>query len=252
MDPLAQMLTQEVFRAFLVFVRVAAAIGVLPGFGESAVPVRVRLAVALIVTLILLPAVPGLPERIPDDPVELPALFAGEMLIGLFLGLGAKLFLSALQVAGGLAAQAVGLGNPFAVDAGGFEGGSVLSGVLLIGGLALLFATDVHYLMIGALARSYGTWPAGVFPETAELARRFAELVAVTFRLGVALATPFLLFGLVVNVALGLVNRVMPAMPVYFVGTPVLLLVGLTLFMVTAGAMLTGFTDALSQWLDGR
>ncbi|MGQ9370164.1 flagellar biosynthetic protein FliR [Azospirillum sp. ST 5-10] len=251
-DPLAQLLVQEVFRAFLVFVRVAAAVGAMPGFGENAVPVPVRLAVALLVTLVLLPAVPGLPGTVPDDPAVLVGLFVGEILVGAFLGLGAKLFLAALQATGGLAAQVIGLSNPFTVDAGGFEGGSVLSGVLLIGGLALLFASDVHYLMIGALLRSYATWPVGVFPELGALARRFAELVAATFRLGVGLAAPFLLFGLVLNITLGLVNRVMPAMPVYFVGTPVLLLVGLGLFMVTSGAMLSGFVDALATWLYGH
>ncbi len=81
------------------------------------------------------------------------------------------------------------------------------------------------------------------------LAGQYARLLAATFRLAVGLAAPFILYGLVLNLALGLVNRVMPAMPVFFVGTPVMLLVGVGLFMVTAGAMLTGFAAALGGWL---
>ena len=249
MDPLTQFLTQEIYRAFLVLVRVAAVIGFLPGFGERAVPVRIRAALALIVTLVLLPGVTGLPDWIPAEPSEMLRQFVGEMLVGAYLGLGAKVFMAALQVTGAVAAQAVGLSNPFSLDAAGFEGGSVLSGVLLIGGLALMFASDVHYLMIGALARSYGVWPVGEFPDIGMLAGHYAQLIATTFRLAIGLAAPFLLYGLVFNLALGLVNRVMPAMPVYFVGTPGMLMVGLGLFMITVGAMLTGFVAALAGWL---
>lgn len=251
MDPLANLLTLEIYRAFLVLVRVAAAIGFLPGFGEMVVPVRVRAIAALLITLILLPSVEGLPGRMPVEPAEMLREFAGEMLVGAYLGLGAKLFMAALQTTGAVAAQAIGLSNPFSLDAAGFEGGSVLSGVLLIGGLALMFASDVHYLMIGALARSYGSWPVGEFPEIGLLAGRYAQLIATTFRLAVGLAAPFVIYGLVFNLALGLVNRVMPAVQVYFVGTPGMLIAGLGLFMVTAGAMLTGFVAALGGWLSG-
>ncbi|PWC37794.1 flagellar biosynthetic protein FliR [Azospirillum sp. TSO35-2] len=251
MDPLSQMLSVEIYRAFVVLARVAAAIGLLPGFGENAVPMRVRAALALVVTLILLPSVDGLPDRLPDDPLEMLRVFAGEALIGAYLGAGAKLFMAALQTTGALAAQVIGLSNPFSLNAAGFEGGSVLSGILLIGGLAMLFATDVHYLMIGAIARSYGSWPVTEFPEIGVIAGRFSQLAADTFRLAVGLAAPFIVYGLVVNLALGLINRVMPAMPVYFVGTPGVLMVGLALFMVTAGAILTGFAAALGGWLSG-
>lgn len=252
MDLLAQLLGQEAYRVFLVFARVAAAVAFLPGFGEFAVPVRVRAGIAVAAALALAPGVPGLPVALPEQPGAMLDQIAGEMLVGAFLGLGAKLFLAALQVTGALAAQAIGLSNPFAAEGVGFEGGSVLSGALMIAGLALLFAADLHYLMLDALMRSYGSWPAARIPDTGALAGRFAELVATTFRLGVGLAAPFVVFGVVVNLALGLVNRVMPAMPVYFVGTPILLLAGLTLFMGTAGAMLAAFAAALGGWLGGR
>ncbi|HYD66616.1 flagellar biosynthetic protein FliR [Azospirillum sp.] len=252
MDLLAQLLSAEIYRVFLVFVRVAAAVAFLPGFGEFAVPVRMRLSIALLAALVLAPTVPGLPAAMPAHAPDLAGQFMGEMVVGAFLGLGAKLFLAALQVAGGIAAQAVGLSNPFAVEAAGFEGGSVLSGTLVIAALAALFAADLHYLMLDALARSYGTWPVAQLPDGGLLAGRYAQLVAATFRLGAGLAAPFLVFGILCNLALGLINRVMPAMPVYFVGTPAMLAAGLFVFMMTAGAMLTATLAALSGWLSGR
>ncbi|MCW2239856.1 flagellar biosynthetic protein FliR [Azospirillum canadense] len=251
MDALAQLLSLEVYRAFLVFARVAAALGFLPGFGEFAIPPRVRLCIALPVALALSPTVPGLPDRLPSDAaVMLEQLFA-ETVVGAFLGLGAKLFLAALQVTGGIAAQAVGLSSPFSSEATGFEGGTILSNTLGIAGLAALFATDLHYLIIDALVRSYGNWPAATLPDTGMIAGRFAQLVAQTFRLGVELATPFLVFGMIANLALALVNRVMPAMPVYFVATPAMLGAGMVVFLVSAGAMLAACLAALGGWLGG-
>ncbi|HYG86948.1 MAG TPA: flagellar biosynthetic protein FliR [Azospirillum sp.] len=251
MDLLAQMLSQEIYRVFLVFVRVAAAVGFLPGFGEFAVPVRARLAIAGVVALSLAPTVPGLPAAMPEHASEILRHFAGEIMVGAFLGLGAKLFLAALQVTGTVAAQTIGLANPFAIEGAGFEGGSVLSGTLVLAGLAAIFAADVHYVMLDALARSYGTWPVSEWPDVGLLAGRYSQLIAVTFRLGVGMATPFLVFGVLFNLALGLVNRVMPAMPVFFVGTPVMLATGLFILMATAAAMVSAFLAALSGWLAG-
>ncbi len=252
MDTLADLLSLEVYRAFLVFARVAAAVSLLPGFGELAVPPRVRLCIAIPVALALTPTVPGLPDRLPPDAaVMLEQIFA-ETVAGAFLGLGAKLFLASLQVAGNIAAQAMGLANPFGTDAAGFESGSILSGTLVISGLALLFALDLHYLMIDALVRSYGSWPAAQLPDPGMVAGRYAQLVGGTFRLGVQMAAPFLIFGMIANIALALVNRVMPSMPVYFVATPAMVGGGMLVFMVTAGAMVTAALAGMAGWLGGR
>jgi flagellar biosynthetic protein FliR len=251
MDPLAQFLNQEIYRGFLVFIRVGAALSFLPGFGEHAVPVRARLFVCIATALALTPGIEGLPASIPGQADELLRQFAGEMIVGAFIGLGAKLFVSALLLAGSLAGQAIGLGNPFAMQGVGMEGGSVLSGTLVIAGTAAVFVTDLHYLMLDAIARSYAVWPAAQIPDLGALAGRYSQLVAATFRLGVGMASPFLVFGIVMNVALGLVNRVMPAMPVYFVGTPGMLYIGLMVFAATAGAMVTAYLAALSGWLAG-
>lgn len=251
MDALSALLLPEVLRFLLVLSRVGAALGMLPGFGETVVPMRVRLGAALMVAFVLAPSMPAAPGALQGDGLALVERLACELAIGAFLGLGAKLFLSALQVAGGIAAQAIGLGNPFSMGLGGFEGGSLLSGTLVITGLAVFFATDLHYLSLDALARSYGAWPIGVWPDVGALARRFSELVAATFRLGVGIAVPFLMIAVLGNLVLGLVNRVMPSMPVFFVGTPMLLGGGLFVFMITAGAMVTLALAAMADWLGG-
>ncbi|HEV7367609.1 flagellar biosynthetic protein FliR [Arenibaculum sp.] len=250
-DPLAILLSLEAYRVFLVFVRAGAAVMFLPGFGEMTVPMRIRLGAAAVLALALAQAVPGLPAAVPAEGGELVRQIAGELVAGSFLGLGARLFLSALQVTGSVIGQAAGLSNPFAVAGTGFEGGSVISGTLVIAGIAVIFAADLHYLMLGALLRSYGPMPVAAGLDTGALAQDFSVLVAATFRLGVGLAAPFLAFAMLFNVALGLVNRAMPALPVFFVGTPALVVGGLLVLAVTSAAMLSAFSAALADWLGG-
>jgi flagellar biosynthesis protein FliR len=253
METLAPLVTVEIYRFFLVFVRVGAAVMAMPGFGEFAVPVRLRLCIALAVAFVLTPNVPGLSAAaVSAAPAPMLEQFFCETAIGLFLGLGAKMFLAAMQVAGAIAAQAIGLSNPFNTELGGFEGGTLLSGTLVIAGLAVIFATDTHYLMLDAVARSYETMPAGQVPDFGMLAGRISQLVSSVFRLGVGMAAPFLLFGVLGNLVLGLVNRVMPAMPVYFVGTPALLAAGIYAFVLTSGAMIIVAMGAMTDWLSGR
>lgn len=252
-DALPPLVSQEIVRFFIVFTRIAGTIMVLPGFGELVVPPRMRIGIAFMTTLALVPSVPGLAQAAAGaEPVALVQVFFFELTVGIFIGMGAKLFLSSLQVAGGLAAQAIGLANPFSMELGGFEGGTLLSGTMMIAGLAAIFATDMHYMMLDAVARSYAAWPVAQAPDMGMLAGRFAQLVAATFRLGVSIAAPFLLFAVIGNLVMGLVNRVMPSMPVFFVGTPVMVAAGLYAFILTGGAMIAVALSGMSDWLAGR
>ncbi|WP_207477324.1 flagellar biosynthetic protein FliR [Arenibaculum pallidiluteum] len=249
MDSLEALLSIEVYRSFLVFARVGAALMLMPGFGEVAVPARLRLAMGLVVSLALTPAVPALPVSVPAEGSALVAEIGGELVAGLFLGAAARLFLAALQVAGMLMGQAIGLANPFTPMGTGFEGGTVVSGALMIAGIAFVFAADIHYLMIEAILRSYARMPVGAAVETQALAHRFAELTASSFRLGVGFAAPFMAFGVIFNLALGLANRMLPNLAVFFVATPAMVLIGLTMLSATAIATIAGFGEALSGLL---
>lgn len=252
-DTLPPFVSQEIIRFFIVFTRIAGAIMVLPGFGELVVPPRMRLGIAFMTALALTPSVPGLAQAAADSStMGLVQVLFYELTIGVFIGMGAKLFLAALQVAGGIGALAIGLSNPFSMEVGGFEGGTLLSGTMVITGLAAIFATDLHYLMLDAVAHSYAAWPVGVAPDTGLLAGRFSQLVGATFRLGVGIAAPFVLFAVIGNLVLGLVNRVMPSMPVFFVGTPAMLAAGLYAFVLTGGAMIAVALSGMSTWLSGR
>lgn len=241
---LEQLLTGEIYGFLLVLVRVGAAISMLPGFGEMAVPMRARLAAALAVTLALSAVVGGLPETPPSAPSELLRHIFGEFAAGMVIGVAARILFAALQIAGQVIAQTAGLSNIFALPGTGFEAGSVLGAYLMIGGLVLIFVSDLHHAMIGALYESYRLMPAATVPAMGDLAKLTAEAVSTSFRLAAQFSAPFLVLGFVYNVGLGLINRAMPQFAVFFIGLPVSILGGMILLAVTITAVLTTFLAA--------
>src|SRR5262245_49419848 len=139
----------------LVFARIGTMVMLLPGLGELSVPVRVRLTAALVLAAVLMPLHRSayVVELGTFGPVL--TMLAQEVFIGAVLGLTARLTISALQVAGSVIAQQLGLGFVTAVDPTMGQQGVIVGNFLTILGVTLIFATDLHHLVIGALDDSY-------------------------------------------------------------------------------------------------
>src|ERR1051326_125777 len=135
----------------LMFARIGTMMMLLPGLGETGIPSRVRLVAALVLTAVVLPlhrSAYHLDLR-RLGPVLL--ALAQELLIGAVLGLTARLTLSALQVAGSIIAQQLGLGFVTAVDPTQGQQGMIVGNFLTMLGITVLFATNLHYLVIAVL-----------------------------------------------------------------------------------------------------
>jgi flagellar biosynthesis protein FliR len=213
----------------LVFARVGAMVMLLPGFGESNIPVRIKLAIALLLTLIILPLQRAAYHVDLTSMSSLGVLMLHEIVIGIVLGATARVTLSALSVAGSVIAQQLGLGFVTAVDPTQGQQGLLIGNFLTILGMTLLFATDSHHLVIAALNESYRIFSPGEMLPSGDVAALATQLSA-----------PFLVFGLVFNIGLGVLARLMPAMQVYFVGVPLSIMIGFLIFaFVLTGMMAT-------------
>jgi flagellar biosynthesis protein FliR len=230
---LAGLARASAFAGLAVFLRVGALMLMLPAFAEQAVPMRVRLALALGFTAIVAPAVmPFLPAT---DPFP-PRLFATEVIYGLLLGFGIRVFIFVLQVAGAIAAQATTLSQMF----GGLgpEPQPIIGNVLTISALALAVSAGLHVKAAELLILSYDAFPAGRMPAPADVARLGVAQVSRVFATGFSLAAPFVIASVLYNVALGFINRAMPQLAVSFVGAPALTLGALAMLALAAPAML--------------
>jgi len=227
----------------LTFARVGTMVMLLPGVGEMSVPSRVRLTMALVLTAILLPA--HQKAYVVDLKAIGPVLVVlfQELVVGAVLGLTARLAISALQVAGSVVAKQLGLGFVTAVDPTQNQQGLLVGNFLTVLGVTLIFATDLHHLVIAGLNDSYSIFQPGEMPIVGDVAQHITHVIATSFRIGIQLSAPFLVFGLLFNLGLGVLSRLMPQMQVFFIGLPLSILLGFLLLVLVIGAMMGTFTN---------
>ncbi|MBV1699917.1 MAG: flagellar type III secretion system protein FliR [Hyphomicrobiales bacterium] len=227
----------------LVFARTGTMLMLLPGLGEQNISARMRLTFALILTGLLLPMHRSAYHidtgALGPDLVML----IEEILVGAVLGVTARLTISALEVAGSVIAAQLGLGFVTAVDPTQGEQGAIIGNFLTLLGITLFFATNMHHLVIAALSDSYNVFKPGEVPLSGDAAALITKTVSGAFRIGIQLAAPFLAFGLLFNVGLGVLSRLMPQMQVFFVALPLSILLGFLLLILVLGAMMGLFLD---------
>lgn len=239
----------ELYGAGLVFARVGSIAMLLPGVGESAVPPRVRLAFALVLSLAIYPIVrAGMPA--------LPATMGGmvgqlliELLVGLALGSLIRLFLSTLAVAGEVYSLQTTLSFAQTANPLQAQPATTLASFLTLLGVALVFATDLHQLFVAAMVHSFSLFPPGKAVPVADFARLEIRTVAQTFALGIQLSAPILVFSLIFNIAAGFVGRMMPQFQIFFVATPLSVLLGLSILGLGLGAFGLIWVDHFRSFL---
>lgn len=213
--------------AALVFLRIGAAMALMPAFGEMVVPVRVRLALALAFSAVVLPT-SGLSPFAPSPGI----LAAGaEVLVGLMLGIGLRLFVLALQTAAVIAANAMSLSQLFGGT--GPEPQPAMGNLLSMAALALAVSAGLHVKIASFFILSYQILPAGADLSRSDVSQWGIAQIAGAFTLGFTLAAPFVLASVVYNLALGVINKAMPQLMVTMVGAP-LLTGGAFLLMILA------------------
>ena len=244
---LAELLATDVFLFMLVFARIGSAIMVLPGFGEVTVTTRVRLGIALALSFVMLPVIAVHLPALPEDSSALLLLLGGEILVGLAIGMVGRLLITSLQIGGTIIAFNTGLGSAQMFDPSAQQQGAITSAFFTTLGVTLLFVTDLHHLMLVALAESYVAFvPGGALPvgDFADLA---AQMVARAFRLGLQMAMPILIVSMVIYIAMGLMARLMPQIQVFFIALPIQLVAGFLILAFTLTASMTLFLEEFRE-----
>lgn len=246
---LSRLLTADLATLLLVFCRIGSAIMVMPGFGDAFVAARVRLLIALTLTLVVAPTVAGTIPELPDALPGAVIVIVGEIAVGLMIGIAARVSVAALQTAGSIVAFQASLSNAFTQDAVSAQQGEVVSVFLSTVGVLLVFATDLHHAMLSALVDSYSVFVPGATPPIGDAVDTITRLVAESFRLAVQIAAPFIVVGIVLFIGLGLIARLMPQVQIFFLATPVQVVLGVILMGLTLstgmGLFLGHFEDTL-------
>ncbi len=245
-----ELLTNEVYGFIMVFCRIGSCVMLLPGLGASYIPVRSRLFLALAFSAIITPLVENIPAM-PGNAMLLAGYAISEIIIGLMIGLIAKVLGSAIHVAGMIISMQSSLAQASLFDPNQGSQSSVFGAFMDIMVMVLIFATGIHHVMIIAMVESYGSFPPVSTIPFAGFAEMMVKTVSKAFLIGFQLSMPMIIVGTLVNLASGLLARLMPAFQVYFVIMPAQILIALFVFMTTFSAGLMWymgvFGDAINN-----
>lgn len=244
---LNEILTLDIYRFFLIFTRLGAALMLLPGFAGQLVSARIRLILALSLSLVLLPLAGPLYPALPRSLAKLVLLIGAEAMVGIYLGVLAQMLMAALNVAGTFISYQIGLTNAFSFDAVAEQQGTTLTAFLSNVALIALFATDMHHLMLRALVDSYAVFIPGQPLQLEDFSTTLTHLMSESFAMGIKLSAPIVAFGLIFYSGMGLLSRLAPQIQIFFVAMPVQVLAGLSMLMVSLPLMMMLFL----RWFEG-
>lgn len=236
---------------FLVFCRIGACLMLMPGFSSSRVPVQIRLFLAIAITLAMTPLIlPKLQPALGNPPAPvLVALIMSETTIGAMIGLLGRFFFLALQFMGTAIAMFMGYqGTPdSAIEES--EPAPAVASLITIAATVLIFITDMHWEIFRALLDSYGALPVTEKFIVQDGLAKLSDALADAFYLALKISAPFVIYSLLVNFMFGIVNKLTPQVPVYFISMPFVLAGGLLLLYFAFSEFVRLFLAEFSSWL---
>jgi flagellar biosynthesis protein FliR len=240
---------QTAFAFMLIFARTGAMVMTLPGIGDRTVPPRIRLVFALALSLVMLPLVdkvfPALPTTIP----AMIAAISGELLIGIAIGFTVRMIITAVLFAGSIIAFQTGLAFAQSVDPAQGVQSTLFGAFFSVLSVALIFATNLHYLLLSAMHDSYILFKPGSGFPTGDFLQVALETIGDSFAIAIQISAPFLVFGLIFYLGVGILARLIPQVQVFFLAMPANIMLGLLLFMLLLSTMMMLFLDHMSRAL---
>ncbi len=243
--------SESVLAAFVIFCRIGGCLMLMAGLSSQRIPMQIRLFLAVGISLAIAPMLiatitPVLPG---NDPAGLLRLIGSELAVGVFIGLMARLFFLALEAAANAIAMVAGYGSLISSPIDGTEPMPAMASMIMMTATLLLFVTDQHIEILRAVMNSYSVLPvSGRFDSQSALVQ-ITDTLGVAFMLALRIASPFIIYGIVINLATGILNKLVPSIPVYFIAMPFVILGGLFLWYFTSSEFMRVFIRGFTVWL---
>jgi len=237
----------------LVFSRIGTMVMLMPALGEFSVSMRVRLTLAVLISMVLMPLVADSYGAVPSSVSGIAWGVMSEIAVGFLIGSVARLLMSSLQVAGTIIAFQTGLAFAQNVDPTQGVQSALVGSFLSMLAVTMIFATDLHFVLIAAMRDSYVLFKPGAALPIGDFVETAVGVIAGSFKLAVQIAAPFIVFGLTFSLALGILSKLMPQVQIFFVAMPANIMLGFALFALLMSAMmmwfLTFFEESMSMFL---
>ncbi len=242
-----------VLALFAAFCRIGACFMLMPGLGSFRIPSQIRLFVAIAASMALLPLMwQSIYPATRGVTVGYLGIVLSEVLIGSVIGLVARFYGLALQFAGSTISMMIGFNTAPSMGIDEQEAQTELSSLIGFTGLLILFLMDFHHILIEALAFSYVLMPVGSSFDPQLALVTLSDTLSASFTTMLRLVSPFVIYGLIFNLSVGMVNKLAPQIPVYFISLPFILTGGLFLLFFGSGDFFRQYADGFLPVFDGR
>lgn len=242
---LSEILPANLFAFLLIFVRLGACLMIIPVIGEPFVSARSRLLFALLLCLVVFPAVSPTLPAMPANVLDVGILIFGEALIGIFLGTLGRIFMAALTTAGMVIAYSSSLANALVDDPSAAQQGSIAGTFLTMVALLMIMTLNLHHLFIQAAVDSYGLIAPGLSLPMEDFTQVLSQTVASSFLVAMKLSLPFMAASIIFYLGLGILGRLMPQVQVFFVAIPLQIALGLLVLAASMAAFMQVFLGEL-------
>ncbi len=236
-----------VLALFAAFCRIGACIMVMPGFSTARLAMQIRLFTAVAISLAILPLMwNDIYPQVAGKGHTYLYIVATETVIGSVIGLIARYYVLGLQFVGTVITNLIGFTAPPAADILEDSGENQLTNLISFTGVLVLFMMDFHHVIFESIFDSYRVMPLGVGFDPQGVLITLTNGLEAIFMIMLRLSSPFIIYGMLFNVALGLVNKLAPQMPLYFISTPYIIMGGLFLLYLGIAAMFRLFADGFA------
>lgn len=228
--------------------RIAGLLTILPTLGGGEVPVRVRVGLAVMITVLIVPSLPAMPQI---DPLSADSIFISfqQLIIGVAMGLMVLLVFNAVTLAGESIAITMGLGFALMNDPQNGVQVPTVSQFYLIMATMLFLAFNGHHQVLLLMAASFDLMPVGQ-ALGADATWQLVRWAGVMFSGALAIALPALAAMLTVNMVMGVITRAAPQLNLFSVGFPITMTIGFAAILFTLPTFQFSFESLISQTLD--
>ncbi len=234
---------EQILLIVLVFCRVGSALMLFPGFGEAYIPMRIKVLMALLISIVL--SFP-LGTKLGTLPVKLGDIFIlifFEVLIGIFLGTITRILINVMNIVGAVFATQTGLGAAMLFDPNQGTQGFIVGNFLGMLALLIIILTDTHHIFLMGVYQSYDIFYFNQAIPLHEMSEMVAKTLADSFSVAVKMASPQIVIALIFFLGGGILSRLMPSIQIFFILAPLQILVGFYVLMITLISIMWYFHD---------
>ncbi|MDF2965357.1 MAG: flagellar biosynthesis protein FliR [Rickettsiaceae bacterium] len=233
---------------FLVFCRVGGAIRFLPALGEVFFPMTIRVAFSLALSMVIYPLVSESLANV-EQPILMVSGIIKEAFIGVFIGLTIKLTFQAIHVAAVFIATQSGLAFATLYDPSQREQSTIIASLISILVLTAIFISDTHHLYIKAIIESYNIFHPSSLLNTADFSASIVKTLTISLEIALKIAAPYFLLNLIITICNGILSRLMPSFQVFFVMTPLQVLITYLILFITINSTIELEVEAIRRAL---